>query len=85
MDFSNEWKGQNRALIGCPSVSGENVNACLLPKLYWQSLLYHANVHAHREAILFSWLPALSRTQISVEALIQTFCSVMDFLLPKDF
>lgn len=62
LDFSDEWEGQNTALIGCASVSGENVNARLFPKLYWQSPLYHANIPAHRGALWFSWLPALSHT-----------------------
>lgn len=34
MDFGDEWEGWNRALIGCPSVSGENVDDCLLPSFF---------------------------------------------------
>lgn len=33
-DFRDDWDGQKRALIDCPSVSGEKVHACLLPKLH---------------------------------------------------
>lgn len=70
MDFSDEWEAQSRVLIGCLCVSGRSSVT--------QALSTKSSVSrkcARRAAILFSWQPVLSHTQISVEALIQTLTS----------